>query len=361
MRILDRHLLQQVAGPFVLALLALIILMVSGVLFELSELLIAKKIPFFVIIRLFFYRFPQATVEALPLAALVAGLLAYTRIAADNELAIIRSVGVSLRRHLAPLLALVLVISLFSLYLSEKVVPQANHAFENIIRQIVLKNPGVEIEQNVFFRAGKEYFFYIGQVNPETLEMKEILVYQLRPESYPRLITAESGVIKDGVWLLSNGVARNIESDGFVSDEIKYTTMRLELGDGLERFFANQKTTREMTRAELAENIRLFRPSGVNIRPFVVDYHLKLASPLASLILVLFCLPLAIRFLRLPRYPRSVVVGLCVALTLTYYVTTPFCRSLGVNGLISPVLGAWLPNLAYGSVGLLALAKVDSL
>ncbi len=361
MKIIDRHLLHQVAGPFVLALLALIILMVSGVLFELSELLIAKKIPFFVVVRLFFYRFPQATVEALPIAALLSALVVYTRMAADNELTIIRSVGVSLRRHLSPLLALVLTVSFFSLYLSENVVPQANHAFENIIRQIVLKNPGVDIEQDVFFRAGKEYFFYIGQVDPNTLEMKQIMVYQLRDKSYPRLITAESGVIKDGVWLLANGVARNIEPDGFVSDEIKYSTLRLELGDGLERFFANQKTTREMTRAELAENIRLFRPSGVNIRPFVVDYHLKLASPLASLVLVLFCLPLAIRFLRLPRYPRSVVVGLCVALTLTYYVITPFCRSLGVNGLISPVLGAWFPNLVYGAVGLLALAKLDLL
>ncbi|MBO8126128.1 MAG: LptF/LptG family permease [Firmicutes bacterium] len=360
MRILDRYFFSEVIGPFVLALTVIIILMISGVLFELSDLLISKRVPLSVILRLFSYQLPWATVEALPIAVLAAVLIVTGRLAAENELTIIRSVGVSLKRYLVPALIFALAISILSYYLSEEVLPQANHAFQNTVRRIVLKDASPEIEEDVFFRAGKEYFFYIGQVDPASLEMRQIMVYQLRQEGYPRLITAASGYIRDGSWHLTDGVMRDIGEDGFVSDEVKYSSLTLELGDGLEHFFANQKTTREMTRAELLENIHLFAESGVNLRPFIVDYHLKLASPLASLVFVLFCLPLALRFLRLPRYSRFLALAASVALTLSYYLLTPFCRSLGINGIIPAVLGAWLPVLFLGSVGTLLYTRLDS-
>lgn len=361
MKLLDRYLINEIVGPFILALLVIIMLMVSGVLFELSELLITKKVPLLIISQLFSYQLPWAMVEALPIALLVGGLYALGRMSAANELTIIRSLGVSLKRHLAPIFIFAFLISLLSFYISEEVVPRANHAFQNTVRRIVLKEAGPGIEQDVFFRVGKEYFFYIGQVEQTDLEMKNILLYQLRGEEYPRIITASTGYINQGVWHLSDGVMRDIQADGFVSNEIKFSQLQLELGDGLERFFANQKTTREMTRKELAANIRLFGSSGINIKPFLVDYHLKLASPLASLAFAFFCLPLALRFLRLPKSSRSFSIGVCVALTLSYYLLTPFCRSLGINGILPPLYGAWLPTLLFAVLGLLFFLRVDSL
>ncbi len=361
MQLLDRYLLREITGPLLLILLVIVMLMVSGVIFELSELLIAKKIPLTIIGQLFLFQFPGAIVEGLPIAVLASVLLALGRFSANNELTIVRASGISLRRCLLPAFLLALVVSLISFYLSDAVVPRANHGFQNMVRRIVLQEAKPEIEQDIFFRSGRDYFFYIGQVDATSLQLQNILVYQLNQEVYPRIITAQSGWIKDGVWYLVDGVLRNIEPDGFTSEEVKFGELRLELEDGLERFFGNQKTTREMSRSELAANIRLFSSSGINIRSFLVDYHLKFAAPLASTAFVLFCTPLVLRFLRLPKQSRLVLSSGAVALTLTYYVLTPFCRSLGINGIIPVFWGAWLPTILFGLCGVIAVIRADSL
>ena len=64
--------------------------------------------------------------------------------------------------------------------------------------------------------------------------------------------------------------------------------MKIITPDDSEVYFGNQRTTDEMNRKELKEYIERFQRSGIKVLPFVTEYHLKLAVPMASFIFILF-------------------------------------------------------------------------
>ena len=81
---------------------------------------------------------------------------------------------------------------------------------------------------------------------------------------------------------------------------------------------------------------------------FVVDYHLKLALPMASFVFALFAAPLAL----LGRGGRSSGVVLSLVILLVYYVAVSVCRSKQVIEMLPPVVAAWLANTVFAVSGL---------
>jgi lipopolysaccharide export LptBFGC system permease protein LptF len=125
-----------------------------------------------------------------------------------------------------------------------------------------------------------------------------------------------------------------LDEDGYVLQETGFDRLDIPVKDS-EKLFGEQKTTDEMTRRELGDHVRLFQKSGIDVQRFVVDYHLKLALPLAAVIWVLVAAPMAVASARGGRF-YGVVVSIVVA--FGYYVAVGIFRSLGGNGAISPVL-----------------------
>jgi LPS export ABC transporter permease LptF len=357
--LLDRYLLREFLGPFALALLAVTILMLSDLLFTLADWLIVKRVAAGVIFRLIGYRLPGLLVQAVPIAALAGALLAFYRLSRDSELVIMTGSGVSLERLAAPLLAFTLLLSAGSYAMNEAVVPQANHAAENILRRLVFQDVSPEIREAVFFRGQDDTVFYIRRFDRTKLVMEDVLVFKSGGNLYPEMITARLARYGKGVWHLEDGISREMDQDGFVTREARFARLDLQVDEGVDQFFGNQKTTQEMSRAELRATIRRFGQSGVDLRPFLVDYHLKLALPFAAFFFAALGVPLSLWILRRPRSAHVIGTGGALALVLTYYVFMPLCRSLGVNGFLQPVVAAWLPSLAFAFLGLLFFTRLE--
>ncbi|HHW13890.1 MAG TPA: YjgP/YjgQ family permease, partial [Firmicutes bacterium] len=358
-RLFDRYLLREFAGPFGLALCAVTVLMLSDLLFTLADWLLVKRAPAGTIFRLVLYRLPGLLVQAIPLAALAGALLALYRLARDSELLIMVGSGLSLRRLTLPLLAATLLLSAASYAVNEGVVPRANHAAENIVRRLVFQDASPEIQEGIFFRGQDNTVFYVRRFDRAHLLMQDVMVFRTGEGPYPQVVTARSARYGKGVWLLQDGVSRELDQEGFVTNEARFSRLELRVDEGLARFFGEQKTTQEMSREELAANIRLFGRGGVDIRPFLVDYYLKLALPFADFFFLLLGVPVALWVLRRPRRPRVAGIGAAVGLALSYYVVTPFCRSLGVNGFLPPLAAAWLPSLGFAALGLLFYLRLE--
>lgn len=355
----DRYLLREFAEPFGLALGAVTILMLSDLLFALADWLLVKRVPAGTVLRLVVYRLPGLVIQAIPLAALAGALLALYRLARDAELLPLASSGLSLRRVSLPLLAVALLLSGISYAVNEGVVPRANHVAENILRRLVFQESSPAIEEGIFFRGQDNTVFYVRRFDRARLLMQDVMVFRTGDGPYPQVVTARSARYGQGVWQLQEGVTRELDQEGFVTNEARFASLELKVDEGLARFFGEQKTTQEMTREELAANIRLFGRGGVDIRPFLVDYHLKLALPFADFFFLLLGVPMALWVLRRPRRPQAVGIGAAVGLALSYYVLTPFCRSLGVNGFLPPLAAAWLPGFAFAVLGLLFYLRLE--
>ncbi|NLK07701.1 MAG: YjgP/YjgQ family permease [Firmicutes bacterium] len=347
--ILDRYVLEEILGPLFMCIGGFTIILLSGYLFELMDLIFIKKVPVLTVTRLLGYKLPSVIVLTLPLSVLFSTLLALGRLAKDNELTIMRTAGLGVFRILAPIFALGLLVSGAVYWANEKVVPEMNHKEANLIREIVFTDAPPSVDEQVFFRDPDERFFYIEKVDSHNEKMQKIMVYDMKSGPYPRLITAETGYYSGEVWELEDGIVQELDEDGFVKGQARFQHMELPLTGSPERFFGQQKTTSEMSRAELREYIDLFQQSGLSVDDFVVDYYLKLGLPFASLVFVLLGAPLCFRF---SRGGKMLGVIFSLIIMFLYYIATSVARSLGANGVLPPLLAAWLANLIFGGAGI---------
>lgn len=346
--ILDRYITKEFLTPFCFCIGGFTVILVSGYLFDLMDFIFIKKVPVTTVLRLLGYKLPATVVISLPLGVLFATLLALGRLAGDNELTVMRSAGLSILRVVLPVLVLGLVVSGITYVANEEIVPEMNHREATLMRRIIFQDALPTVEERVFFRDPRNRFFYIEKVDRQKKRLQRVMVYDLETGSYPRLITAATGRYTDVVWYLENGVIRELDEAGFVKAEARFDSLQLQTIKESERLFGEQKTTEEMNRAELREHIELFQKSGLEVKDFVVDYHLKLALPFASLVFALLGAPLSFRS---SRGGRTAGIVISLIIMFLYYVVTSVARSLGANGVIPPLAAAWLSNILFAGLG----------
>jgi len=356
LRLLDRYILREFVGPFLGCVAGFSVILVSGLLFELTDLILVKRVPWQVVLKMLLYRLPGLVVTAMPVGALFGVLLALGRLARDNELTVIRGVGVPFARLAGWLLVACAVVSAVAYVLNERVVPWTNNRYQTLVREAIFKDPVPSVQEQVFFRDGDGNVFYVRQVDSANSRLVDVMIYQPSGRAFPRLITARRGVFTEYMWHLEDVVTREIGADGFVEREVRADSLDFPMTGSTVSFFGNQRTTDEMNRAELAEHIRLFQRSGINVTPFLVDYHIKLALPFASLVLALVAAPLSLWG---GRYGWVFGLGASIGLAFLYYTLMALFRSLGNNGALPPLAAAWLANVLFGALGAVLLARAD--
>jgi lipopolysaccharide export system permease protein len=100
--------------------------------------------------------------------------------------------------------------------------------------------------------------------------------------------------------------------------------------------------------SELRQFINKYYQRGSERQRLLVDYHLKFALPFASLVLAWLGAPLA---LRPQRRSSAAGFGLCIIFILIWYALMGLGTYMARAGVLTPFLGAWLPNLALAGYG----------
>jgi len=357
---MDRYLMREFLKPFLFSVFAITVIMISNQLYQLTDLILVKQVAVIKVVKLLLYKIPQIMVESFSISILFATLLSLTELVKNNEFTAFRMGGVALHRILAPLLITALLISGATFLINERVVPWTNHRSENIVRRIILQQALPDLQENSFFKGVTDNrYFYIGNIIDETGELEDVMVYEAGEKKddrkFPRVITAEAGYFADKVWHLREGMIHKFNQEGEVSYQSAFDDLKINVQKNLDNFYGEQRTTSEMSRQKLKEDIKLFKESGLEVNSLLVDYHLKVAKPLACFIFVLIGAPLSVR----SQKGRMFGIIASILIIFSYYVVMSFCRSLGRNGLIPPLLAAWLPNILFGVVGIYLLIKEE--
>lgn len=87
----------------------------------------------------------------------------------------------------------------------------------------------------------------------------------------------------------------------------------------------------------------------------LLQYHLTF--PLANLVLLLVGLPLLLRH---DRVRGATGLAASVVLCVLYFSADFVLRNMGTQGTLEPLLAAWLPILAFGSLGLVLFDSMQS-
>ncbi|HWP66924.1 MAG TPA: LPS export ABC transporter permease LptG [Candidatus Limnocylindria bacterium] len=339
---LVRYLRREVLRVVLLALVAFVALSLIGDFFDRVDTFLEHDASLGTILRSFLFRAPMVVVQVCPLAILAGTLIALGLMARHREIVALRACGISTWQIMAPLLAVAAVVSVLTLAWSEVVVPYSARRWHEIWTVEVKKNRRGRVfaGREIWYRGGAG-FYNIGRASPGRGALFGLTVYQLDDQFRPTrlVVTPEATWTGDG-WRL-----RDVETHELTPDGVRITP-------GAPPGFTLPETIDDFTIAELEpeaygyrmlrRQIEGLRAKGVDTSESWVDLHLKLALPVASFIMMLIGVPLAIRGAAQKSIPAAVAIGFAVG--FTYFMVLGFARALGQSGALPPLLAAWAGN-----------------
>src|SRR5437870_4557003 len=125
-RVIDRYLFRQLLVPFALGAGLFTFFLIIDRIYSLTELVITKGVPFFLVMQLLVYMLPSFLAHTLPMALLVAILLGGGRLAGDLEVVAFQAAGVSPARLLRPVLLVAAVVGLATAAMTLVLTPASN-------------------------------------------------------------------------------------------------------------------------------------------------------------------------------------------------------------------------------------------
>ncbi len=194
MKIINKYLLREHAGPLVFALTALTSLLLLNYIAKQFGNLVGKGLPWDVIAQFFVLSVPFTVAMTLPMAVLVAVLYAFSRLASENEITALKASGVSMVRLLRPALYGGAFMALVMLAFNDQILPRANHRLRTLQGDIARKKPTFTLRPQVINPLAEgRYFLKANHIDEYSNRMRDVTIYDLSDPLRRRTIYADSG------------------------------------------------------------------------------------------------------------------------------------------------------------------------
>ena len=347
MRILRTYILQEHTGPFFVTMGGLTAVLLAGNIIRFAELVIAKGVNVFDIIRLIIYLIPYMLGFTVPMACLIAMTLAFGRLSTDYELIAMRASGIAPVRLVFPMLLVGGVISGLLLVNNDFLVPASHLAFRRQLKAIGIKQPTAYLEAGTFIKDFPPYIIFIYQLDKRKLY--SVRIYEPQPKGPTRTIIADRGQFeraedKRGVQLKLYDVTVDewdpLHPGSFY--KVTFTTYAINLRTDQDDPERIGKKLKEMTFKELRSERRQLRSQAIETLPISLELHRKIASSFAPLVFIAFGLALG---LRLHHHERLIGYVWVLGIFLVYYLLVIGMNALALKGWVGPAIAMWTPNL----------------
>ncbi len=160
--------------------------------------LVGKGIEWYYILELLVYISATVVPLALPLAVLLSSLMTFGAFGEHNELAAMRSSGISLLRLFRVLVVFVAMLAIGAFFFADRVIPVAQFKGKSLLRNITKKKPALNIRPGIFYQGIEGYSLKISEkTGPEKNELKNIIIYDHTAKlGNVKVTTAESGIME---------------------------------------------------------------------------------------------------------------------------------------------------------------------
>ena len=363
-RIIDRYVTLELWPPFVISVAVFTFFLVIDRVYQLTDLVIGKQVPARLVLALLLYLLPPLLSLSMPIAVLMAVLIAGGRLSADLEVAALKASGVSPARLLRPFLAVGIIASVFIGWLTLAVNPWASAAFQRQLFRIAETQATAGIQERAFISTFGRIVLYVEEVSPSQFALKGLLASDERDPALSRIIVAREGRV------LSDSERRRLtlrfidgtinESDVADPRRFRFTTftlydLNLPLSNPTATAEQQAKPEKEMPLGALTAAAE-GKDRG-KAAPFLVELHKRFALPVAAVVFVLVGFPLGIRS---HRGGRAVAITSSFAIVICYYILSTALEGPALGGRLPVWLAIWLPNAIFMVIGLALLRAVTT-
>ncbi len=225
--------------------------------------LIGKGLGFWVIAELIVLNLAWIVVLAVPMSVLVAVLMAFGGLSANNEVTVMKSSGVSLYKMMFPVLIVSFIITGLLIIFNNKVLPDANHRLKVLMIDIHRKKPTLTLNPGIFSTDVQGYAILVRKTYEHTNEFEDATIYNYSDPAKQIVITAKRGKIsftpdyRKLIMDLENGEIHEQDSENKnLYRIVKYEKYRIVMeveGFGFERSSDNafQRGDRELSAGDM--------------------------------------------------------------------------------------------------------------
>ena len=193
--ILYKYILRNHFLPFVFSIISLMFIFLLQFMMKFADRLIGKGLDTWIIIKLIMFNLAWMLVLVVPMATLVATLMAFGNMSQNNEVTILKASGISLYKLLiAPLIGGIVVGYLLLLF-NNDVLPDANHQAKVLMQDISRQKPTLSLEPGVFSQEVSNYAILVREINKNTNELSNVTIYDYTNPNKINVVTALKGKI----------------------------------------------------------------------------------------------------------------------------------------------------------------------
>jgi lipopolysaccharide export system permease protein len=307
------------------------------------------------------YYLPESAFMVIPAAVLFATVFAIGAFTRHAEITAAKASGMSFYRLIIPVFVGALIATGLDMTLGE-LMPVTTRMRNELLRdERVLSG---QVRTNFAFAGELGRVYKVSRMSLDTKNMQALQIErQGTGVAYPTyLLSAESADYDPSRdarhrWKLKNG-QMNILPDSSGSFMLTFESgYDLHLTEAPQDMMRAPRSPQEMRYQELSRFIAAAERSGIDVNTLRVERALKIAIPVACLIIAMFGAPLATSTQR-----GGAAYGVAVSLgtTVIFLLAVNLTKAFGGKGLIAPDLAAWIPGIAFGVIGLFLLLRVKT-
>lgn len=351
---LDWYIIKKFLGTYFFAILLIITISVVFDINEKIDKFLQPEVPLNAIIFDYYLNFiPYFANLFSPLFTFIAVIFFTSKLADNSEIIAMLASGMSFRRLMLPYGISAGIIALMTFVLGSYIIPPANETrieFQNTYirnkRTDVVRNFQVEIEPGViaYFdryddRSGMGYRFSLEHFDGKQL-ISRLTANSIKHDSLYQ-------------WTVIDYIIRDFDGmkEHVTSGTRKDTTLTIIPSD----FLISPTDCETMTTPEMATYINRQKQRGIgNIQTFQIEYHKRYASIMAAFILTSIGASLSSRKI---KRGMGLNLGIGLALSFSYILFTTVTSTFAVNGSVSPMVAAWIPNILYTFIAIYLYQK----
>ncbi len=354
MKLLDKYTLRNFLGYTGWGALSFLVLFYVVDVVENMDKFIDRGAQLIDIILYYLSYIPFVVVLVSPIALLLAANFACGQMARNREIVAMRSGGISSLRVALPILTFGLLWSVAIMLFAELVVPKTNAVRQIIKTERIDKKKSRKTSQirDLLYQTEDGEVYSFGLLDPNRGKGNDILiVFYNDNDEISQLIRAREIIYKDGNWELRDGHHYTFSADSTKQYE-RFIQMDAQLAESPEQLAEQRASPDEMGFFELREFIERIQRAGGDPLKERTDLVMKISYPFINFIILLFGVPLVLRFRR-----GGMVIGFAqsVAIAFLYFGAIRVGQTLGYNGTLPPILAATLGNIIFGCAGFIML------
>ncbi|HEX7344968.1 MAG TPA: LptF/LptG family permease [bacterium] len=367
-KIISRYLILEFLPPFFYAFSLITMIILLNLIVQMLSKIAGKGLDPYLIMEFFFLNLAWITALAVPMAVLVATLMAFGRLSADNEITALKSAGVSLWQLIVPYLILGALLCYLLIEFGNRVLPDFNHRSRVLSGDIRRKKPTLALEEGIFIFDLPHYVLWAQRIDQRQSKLYSLVIYDESDPRYPGVVSAAEGDLnfvreEEAFHLqLYNGEMhrQDAKDPGYYQrTQFERSLLRIPAPNMIfEHQESGYRSDRELSAPEMWKQVQEMKKEGSKnrrrINSFLVEIHKKYSIPFACIVFVLIGAPLGVRA---HRGGIGVAASLSVFFFLVYWAFLIGGEDLADRNIMTPAMAMWAPNALLGLIGTLLIVR----